>query len=276
MKENNVDYLINQVKYTGFGDSLEFAIRENVAKGEPEFDLKYKPDFGNDKVESTLHFKKSKKEDNYFFNSYDVTVAQKEGEALQQNFAVFKAKQILVRDGDGNIMNDKDGKELKEWINSSITLKEAYNLMEGRSVLKDYVVPKKEDDENGIDKKYSKWNTIDFSTKESNGNYAMKKYDTYELDTKLSTHHIKDFNENPSVKKEIMDSLQKGNRQVVTVVMPDGKEEKRGYEANPKFKTANKFDNNQRVKNQSEKKGETIAEDGTKKNENKKKGQGVS
>jgi hypothetical protein len=32
MKENNVDYLINQVKYTGFGDSLEFAIRENVAK----------------------------------------------------------------------------------------------------------------------------------------------------------------------------------------------------------------------------------------------------
>jgi hypothetical protein len=276
MKENNVDYLVNQVKYTGFGDSLEFAIRENVAKGESEFDLKYKPDFGSDKVESTLHFRKSKKEDNYFFNSYDVTIAQKEGEALQQNFAVFKAKQILVRDGDGNVLQDKEGKDLKEWINSSITLKEAYNLMEGRSVLKEYVAPKKDDDVNAIDEKYSKWNAIDFSNKESNGNYSMKKHEPYDLEAKLSAYHIKDFNENPSVKKEIMDSLHKGNRQVVTVVMPDGKEEKRGYEANPKFKTANKYDNNQRVKNQKEKQGETVAEDGTKKNENKKKTQGIS
>ncbi len=276
MNENNVDYLINQVKFTGFGDNLEYAIRENIVKGEPDFQLKYKPDFGADKAEATLHFRKSKKEDNYFFNSYDLSIAQKEGEAVQQNFAVYKSKQIVARDQDGNALKDKEGKEMKEWINSTITLKEAFNLMEGRSVLKDYVVPKKEDDVNGIDKKYSQWNKIDFGNKETNGNYTMKKYATYELDTKLSGYHIKDFNENPSVKKEIMDSLHKGNRQVVTVVMPDGKEEKRAYEANPQFKTANKYDNNQRVKNQSEKPAESVDEDATKKNKGKKKGQGVS
>jgi hypothetical protein len=275
MNENNINYLINQVKFTGFGDSLEYAIRENVAKGGTDFQLNYKPEFGNDKAEATLNFRKSK-EDNYFFNSYDLAVAQKEGDALTQNFRVFRSTQITTRDKDGVAQVDNEGKDLKEWVNSTITLKEAFNLMEGRAVLKDYVVPKKEDDVNGIDKKYSQWNTIDFSSKEANGNYTMKKYAPYELDAKLSTYHIKDFNENPSVKKEIMDSLHKGNRQVVTVVMPDGKEEKRGYEANPKHKTANKYDNNQRVKNQGEKKGESVAEEGTKKNANKKKTQGIS
>lgn len=56
----------------------------------------------------------------------------------------------------------------------------------------------------------------------------------------------------------------------------DGKEEKRSLEANPQFKTVNKYDGNQRVKNQTEKQGTSTAENKTKKNTGKKKGQGVS
>jgi hypothetical protein len=257
MNENNVDYLIKQVKFTGFGDSLEFPIKENIAKGLEDFQLSYKPDFGKDKVDATLHFRKSE-QGNYFFNKYDLAVAQENGEPLQRSFGVTGSKQILMRDKEGHVMQDNEGKERKEWVNSSYTLKEAFNVMEGRSVLKDHIAKKKDPQE--IDRKVTQWTKLDFSSKDKYGNYEIKYMPAYDMENKLAGYPIKNFKDDPAVRKEIVDSLEKGNRQVVTLVGHNGKEEKRGLEANPQFKTVNQYDGSQRIKNQSEKQGATIAE----------------
>lgn len=59
MNEKNFDYLKDQVKYTGFGDALENALKQKLQQGSPEFQIYHNTKFGNDTATATLHFKKS-------------------------------------------------------------------------------------------------------------------------------------------------------------------------------------------------------------------------
>ena len=104
MNMKNLEYLQDQVKYTGFGDDLANALKEQVEQGKPEFKLLHSVQYGNDTLSATLNFSQSKQSDMYFFNSYRASL-QKEGtqQSLEQTFYINKG---------GNI-----------------TLKEAYNLM---------------------------------------------------------------------------------------------------------------------------------------------------
>ena len=70
MQEKNLNYLKDQIKYTGFGDGLENALKENIQSGKNAFTLEHQTKFGNDQAISTLHFRKSSETDNYFFNKY--------------------------------------------------------------------------------------------------------------------------------------------------------------------------------------------------------------
>ena len=240
MNQKNFEYLRDQVKYTGFGEGLENDLKQKIQEGNPEFKLAYETKYGNDTVNATLNFSQSKQSDMYFFNSYQVNV-QKENsaETMDQTFYINK----------GN----------------NFTLKEAYNLMEGRSVNKDLT--------NKEGQVYNAWVQMDFKQSDDNGNFKLKHYHEnygYDLEAVLSKHPIRELG-NDKYKSNLMDSLKKGNLQSATFQI-NGADQKQYIEANPQFKTINIYDSAmQRVdtrqskkEQQSEGEGQSVKQDGKK------------
>ena len=210
MNQKNFEYLRDQVKYTGFGEGLENDLKQKIEEGKPEFKLQHQAQYGNDSVTATLNFSQSKQSDMYFFNSYQASL-QKENSAekMEQTFYINKG--------------------------SNITLKEAYNLMDGRSVNKDLT--------NKEGQVYNAWIQMDFKQSDDNGNFKLKHYHQnygYDLEATLSKHPIKELGHD-DFKASLLDSLKKGNRQSATFLQNDT-EQKQYIEANPQFKTINIYD----------------------------------
>jgi hypothetical protein len=213
MNQKNLDYLKDQVKFTGFGDELEAPLKATLEKGATEFALNHNSKFSNDDVASLLHFKKSAQTDMYFFNRYDVTLKpQGSKDDLTQTFYINK----------GN----------------NITLKEAYNLMNGRAVNKDLTTKEGQF--------YNAWVQMDFKQADSRGNYKLQHFHQnygYDLKAALEKHPIKELS-NEQDKERLIASLQKGNLQSVTFLGKAGAEQKHFVEASPQFKTVNIYDSN--------------------------------
>ncbi len=211
MNEKNLDYLSNQLKYTGFGEELNDKLKEALKSGQPTFTLTHQKDFGNDQTAATLHFRKSDESDMYFFNRYNLILKNNQHpDAVQQTFYI----------------NQKT---------DNITLKEAYNLMAGRSVHKELT------DKNNVE--YKAWLQIDFKNTDENGNYKLKQYHQnygYDLTAVLAKHPIKEL-ENTEHKDRLIESLERGNRQSVVLVV-GGREQKVSIEAVPQFKSLNFYD----------------------------------
>jgi len=215
MEATYVNNLVKQVKFAGFGDTKELEIRNRIAGNEPSFSIPFSPDFKN-KCEASANIKKNDTKDDYYFNSYDVMVKKEGMEPIQQRVYVERPQQ------------DKAG----DWVNSTITLKEAYNMMDidqngnGRAVLKDFLTKDNE--------RYQAWIKFDFTTKDANGNYPLVKTPTFDLAAKLSDSNIKDIQQ-PEVLARIKASLEKGNETNVREVYKDS-EVVKGIQVNPQFK----------------------------------------
>jgi hypothetical protein len=222
MNQKNFEYLRDQVKYTGFGEGLENNLKQKLEKGEPEFKIPFQTMYGKQSVEATLNFSKSKQSDMYFFNSYKLGL-QKENspDFMEQTFYINKG--------------------------SNITLKEAFNLMEGRAVNKELT--------NKEGKIYAAWIQMDFTQIDKYGNFNLKQYHQnygYDLEAVLSKHPIKELSVE-EYKNNLKDSLKKGNLQSATF-LNNGVEQKLYIEANPHFKTINIYDHNmQRIDNRQSK-----------------------
>ena len=214
MNEKNFDYLKDQVKFSGFGELLEDDLKMKIEKGDPDFKLLHSHEFGKDKVEATLHFRKSDSTDMYFFNKYDLNLQKdNEKDLLIQTFYIGK--------------------------DNNYTLKEGYNLMSGRAVNKDL--------KNKEGETYNAWVQMDFKQSEDNGNFKLKQFHEnygYDLESVLAKHPIKEL-ENIVDKSSLVASLQKGNRQSVTF-LHEGNEQKHFIEASPQFKSINIYDGNQK------------------------------
>lgn len=244
MNQKNFDYLKVQVKFTGFGEGLENELKEKMQKQTPEFQITHNTKFGNDDLTASLHFKKSEQTDMYFFNRYQVSLMPEQSkEKMEQTFYM-----------------NKEG---------SITLKEAYNLMNGRSINKDLT--------NKEGQIYNAWMQMDFKHTDNNGNYKLKQFHQnygYDLMTALEKHPIKELT-NEQDKTRLVESLQKGNRQSVTFEQ-NGNQQKHFIEANPQFKIINVYDGNmQRInskqgQNEKQGQGEHNSTKQTSKNENQK------
>lgn len=238
MNQKNLEFLKDQLKYTGFGETFEQDLKEKMLKGETEFKLTKEGVYGADSMIAVLNFKKSDQTDLYFFNSYHVNLKKE---------------------------NSKDALEQTFYINnnsSSITLKEAYNLLEGRSVNKDLKTKEGE--------VYNAWIVIDFKNSEKNGNFKLEQYHQnygYDLEGVLSKYPIKELG-NADHKENLLSSLKRGNLQSVTINI-DGADKKYFIQAEPHFKTIKMYDENmQRVnsretkeKKQSESEGKSTAKE---------------
>ncbi|WP_433780503.1 hypothetical protein [Flavobacterium anhuiense] len=234
MNEKNLEYLKDQLKYTGFGETFDAELRENVLKGDKDFKIMHTGIMNNglpnkDTLIVELNFKRSEQTDMYFFNSYHVNLQKEENKpCLEQTFYI-----------------NKDS--------ASITMKEAYNLMEGRSVNKEL--------KNKEGESYNCWLKINFKESDSQGNFKLNQYHQnygYDLEASVAKHSIKELN-TPQYKDDLLNSLKKGNLQSATFVV-GGVESKMYVEANPQFKTVNVYDANFQRINHRESKEEKKAE----------------
>lgn len=207
MNQKNYEYLTEQLKRTGFGDTLNEELRDNMEKQNPEFTLSIEKAYGTDKVSAALQFKKSDQFDMFFFNSYEMKL-KKEGQEndLKQTF----------------------------YTDKGITLKEAYNMLDGRAVNKMLI--------NKESEKYKAWLQLDFKNNTPTGNYQIKQYHQnygYNLEKTLSRYPITEL-QNEKFKESLIRSLERGNLQSATF-MVNGKEEKLYISANPAFKSLNAY-----------------------------------
>lgn len=217
MVERNLDYLKNNVRNHGFGESLGPEIEAQLKSGVAEFTLSHKAEVNKREIEATLYFKKSDTTDMYFFNKYDTKLKNEKDESMAQTF--------YINNGWG------------------VTLKEAYNLLNGRAVHKELT--------NKDDQKYTAWIQLDFSAKDTNGNYERKQYHQnygYDLKEALSYYPIKEMTQ-ASEMETLLKSIERGNLQMVTI-KADGGDVRVFIEANPQYKSITVYDSSMRRMNQ--------------------------
>lgn len=223
MNAKNLEFLKEGMKYLGFGEGLNNKLTEELNSGKSGFQLHTENQYGKDKVNYILDFSKSEKSDMYFFNKYSATLpGQNPDQGKSQTFFIKK--------------------------NSGVTAKEAYNLLNGRSVNKDLT--------NQDGEKYNAWLQIDWNQKDNNGNHKFKMiHEAYgfNLQDVLKKHPIKELNDQ-TTSDRLTQSLQRGNLHQVTFLKGD-KEDKMFIEANPQFKSLNIYDSNlKKVYQENEKK----------------------
>jgi isochorismate synthase EntC len=211
MNQKNVDYLKDQLRYNGFGEALEADLKQKITEEPDKFQLTHETEFNGHKAVAVLDFNKSKESDMYFFNRYNLNVTPEDAkESLSQNFYI----------------NNKG---------QSITLKEAYNLMNGRSVHKELT--------NKEQQVYNAWVKLDFKDTDNAGNFKLKKMNEnygFDLEKVLANHPIMEMADKKE-KERLIQSLERGNRQSVTFNL-DGTEEKRFIEASPTAHALNIYD----------------------------------
>ena len=229
MNQQNLDYLKENLRLMGFGDKLQADLEKNMQQGFPEFVLKMQSEFSGKNMDTALSFKKSDQSDMYFFNRFDAHLHHRNDASkdMQQTFYLNK--------GHG------------------VTLKEAFNLLEGRAVHKEL---------SGKEGKFNAWIQLDFKEKEENGNYKTKQYHQnygYDLQASLKAFPIKEL-QNEQQRERLLMSLQKGNVQSVTMTT-GGREQMFFVEANPQYKTLTVYDAHMKMLNK-EQRSELVANGG--------------
>lgn len=217
MNQQNLEYLKERLFYLGFAEKLNAKLEENIKAGTEKFQIPFSAEFkqGDKKavVEYSVDFSKSKKNDDmYFINKYQATL---KGEDPSKD----KTHLFYIDKGNG------------------VAAKEAFNMLEGRAVLKTMF------DKEG--EKYKQWQQLNFGAKDKHDNNVVdtfhEKYG-FNLDKALTRHPIKEL-EDPQRKAELIRSLEKGNRPQVTIKIDD-KEHKMFLEARPADRRVNVFDEN--------------------------------
>ncbi len=221
MNTENLNYLKDAIRYHGFGEKLHADLENHIATGEAHFQLRFAEPVNGKSFEALLSFRRGDNSDMYYFNSYKAKLDRGIRENIEHTFYINKGR--------------------------GITAKEAYNLLDGRSVYK--AMTSKEG------ASYQAWLQLDAKVTDKTGNAVIKQYhDNYgfELGKSLALLPIKELGTGEE-KLKLMHSLEKGNRQAVTFVR-DGKQERMFLEANPQYKTLTVYDGSMKRIRKSEEK----------------------
>lgn len=219
MNQENFKFLQDRLFYLGTEKKLYPELEKNMAEGKPEFQLSFSNNYEKDKLTASLQFRKSDNDDMYFLNRYQATLQK----PAQEN----KSHTFYLDNGKG------------------ITMKEAYNLLDGRAVNKDFK------NKEGVS--YNAWVKLDFDNKDANGNAKLLQYHKnygYDLNQELARLPI--FPMAPEELKRLVSSLERGNLQEARVHEIEGRQSLY-LAANPQFKTINLFDKDMKPLNKEEK-----------------------
>ncbi|UCS92424.1 hypothetical protein KZP23_17225 [Echinicola marina] len=209
MDQENLDYLKEKLKYTGFDTDLNSALEKNIKANMEAFNLPHSMEIDGRKMDFNLHFRKSNTSERYFLNKYDASLHNANPEIAPKDHTFYN--------------------------NQSITAKEAFNLLEGRAVKKGMLNAEKEP--------YQAWVQLDFTEKDKNNNFKIDSYhENYGYDSKeaLAKLPIKEL-QDPTKSEWMIKAFEKGNVYPVTMEK-GGKEEIMYVSANPKFKSVNVMD----------------------------------
>ena len=214
MNNENFQYLSDNLKYMGFGENLKPDLEKNLQQGKADFQLHYKAEINKKPFDVTMNFRKSETTDMYFFNNYHASLEKSKDEKVEQTFYLNKGK--------------------------GVTGKEAFNLLDGRAVHKELITKEGQP--------YKAWMQLDLETKDKHNNFEVKQFHEnygYDLKSAVEKFPITDMKESEK-EKALLQSLQKGNLQSVTVEK-DGTSHKMFIEADPLFKKVNLYDSNMKL-----------------------------
>jgi hypothetical protein len=221
MNQENLKFLQDRLFYLGTEKRLHPELEKNIAEGKPEFKLSFSNHYDKDKLSAELHFRRSDTNEMYFLNKYDATLQKPGQEAKSQTFYLDHGK--------------------------GVTMKEAYNLLDGRSVNKDL--------KNKEGEVKNAWIKLDFTSKEPNGNFKQEQFYKpygFELHTELFKLPLPQM---PAEKfNQMAESLERGNIQKIS--LPEniiGAVSPINVQANPKFKTLDIMDESGRPLSKAEK-----------------------
>ncbi len=214
MNNENLQYLKDNIKYMGFGENMYRELERNLGEGKSEFQLHFAAEINKKPFEATLNFRKSDSTDMYFFNNYHASLEKNNGEKNEQTFYLNKGK--------------------------GVTAKEAYNLLDGRAVHKDLTTKEGQP--------YKAWIQLDFENKDKNNNFEVKQFHEnygYDLKAAVEKFSVAELSD-PEKAKALMQSLEKGNVQSVTIEK-DGSSHKMFMEADPQYKKVTLYDSNMKM-----------------------------
>ena len=201
-----LDYLKNQLKYLGFGESnkLHQDLEKGVNSNEKTFKIHTQSDraMQGNEVNFTLNFNKSEK-GGVFLNSFNATLKNEIGEERTHNFGV-----------------------------NHFTAKEAVNLLEGRSVKTEF----KENEPVFVKLNFAE-------EKNEYGNFKFQTYNqqAYGVDTAKIVEKSGLIFDKPEHKDNTVQSLEKGNIVKVKFNL-DNKITEGNAVLNPQYKTLNLYD----------------------------------
>ena len=201
-----LDYLKNQLKYLGFGESnkLHQDLEKGINSNEKTFKIQTQSDraMQGNEVNFTLNFNKSEK-GGVFLNSFNATLKNEIGEEKTHNFGV-----------------------------NHFTAKEAVNLLEGRSVKTEF----KENEPVFVKLNFAE-------EKNEYGNFKFQTYNqqAYGVDTAKIVEKSGLIFDKPEHKDNTVKSLEKGNIVKVKFNL-DNKITEGNAVLNPQYKTLNLYD----------------------------------
>lgn len=210
---NQVQYLKDQLKYLGFGESenLHKDLENGIKSKNQEFEIKTSSDkaLPGNKVDFNLKFNKTES-GGVFLNSYQAHLTKDNGEEISHNFPVNRE--------------------------NTFTAKEAVNLLEGRSVKIEFNNPKSDQKETAF---------VQFNFEEpktDKGNYMFQNfYQNYGVDTEKIVEKSNLIFDKPEYKENTIKSLEKGNVVKVKFEMNDKVVEGKAV-LNPQYKNLNLYD----------------------------------
>lgn len=195
MNPENLAYLQDKLKFLGFGESslLNEELREKTEKGDIAFQLQTATSYSDDAMlEAKLYFMMGN-ENRYYLQKYDARLRY-DGDPDKN-----KAQTFFVYKGKG------------------FTLKEAFNLLEGRAVYKKLI------DTNGVE--FQGWSKLNFNIRDVNGNYRFYRFGDqygYDLEKVLELYPILNW-QSKETKAHLVRSLQRGNLHPVYLVKGEKK-----------------------------------------------------
>jgi hypothetical protein len=211
MAENNQTTIGQSLKDLGFDDNtlLQFQLETELKSGKRQFILYTKAFYDEyTKLLAELHFCKASSSGHPILVKYETVLC------FSDDPAKNRSQTFYINNGTG------------------VTLREAYNLLQGRSVNKNIV---------SLDsQQYNAWIKINFSKKDGEGNYKVHQYRSsygYDLEKVLEKYPIREL-QSEETKASLIRSLCSGNMQICTFDKPT-KAETMNIEANPMFKTIN-------------------------------------
>ncbi|MGF7028544.1 hypothetical protein [Sphingobacterium sp. HSC-15S19] len=234
MNENNIEYLKKSLEYLGFGKKLNDVLENAIRKEIPTFSLgietKMRPlESKNQNAERTetlqfkINFNRSGESDQYFLNSYLVTLNKK--------------NDPIVREQTFNLARDH-----------RITALQAYKLLSGLSLEKEVYLKGNNDQVSQANEQGQKtpiWLKLNLDITDAYGNHPLRTFRPeygYDLVKTLATYPIKDI-ESPDKLQEVLTTLRNGNY-YHTEMMIGNKNVPVSIAANPQIKTLDVYDKN--------------------------------